>query len=168
MFSLFQCLYLFSQMCVPMCNCHIFVSILRAGAARTVKGQDRRTLTPTSSILYHQMPLIDTEKMLCVNWSVNGTFLNHRAEILDCFYPQCSPLLTPFRMCFSEHPLSNRMFEAGAASRCRQHLGIKKNLNNKEGRSATSHSAATSEENLHRTASARVPPRQTFACTNIC
>lgn len=67
-------LYLYSQMCVPMRDCCIFVSKLRAGAARTVKGQDRRTLMLASSILYRQMPSIDTEKMLCVNWSVNVTF----------------------------------------------------------------------------------------------
>lgn len=71
-------------------------------------------------------------------------------------------------MGFSEHPLSDRMFEAGAASRRPERLGLKKNLNDKERRSATSHSAATSEENLHHAASARVPPRPTFACTNIC
>lgn len=43
------------------------------------------------------------------------------------------------------------MFEAGAASRRLRHLGLKKeekNLNNKEERNETSHSAAPSEENL--------------------
>lgn len=71
-------------------------------------------------------------------------------------------------MGFPEHPVSNRVFAAGAASRRLKLLGIKKNLNDKERRSATSHSAATSEENLHHTASVRIPPRQTFACANIC
>lgn len=89
--------------------------------------------------------------------------LNHQSELLECFYPQCSPLLTSFHLGFSEHPLSNRVFEAGADSRRLNHLGIKKNLNDKERRSATSYSAATSEENLHHTASARVPPSP-----NVC
>lgn len=64
----------FTARCVFRCVTVIFLFPNRAGAARTVKGLDRRTSTLTSSILYRQMPSIDTEKMPCVNWSVNVTF----------------------------------------------------------------------------------------------
>lgn len=93
--------------------------------------------------------------------------LNHRSLLRNCFYPQCSSLLTSFHLCFPEHPVSNRVFEAGAASRCFRHLGLKKNLNNKEGRSEISHSAATSEEDLTTLHLQGLSPHQLCALTNI-
>lgn len=51
-----------------MCDRNTFLLEIRAGAVRTVEGQgDKPTLTLMSFIRYHQMPLIDTEKMRYVN-----------------------------------------------------------------------------------------------------
>lgn len=51
-----------------MCDCNTFILTIRAGAVRTVEGQeDKPMLTLMSFIRYHQMPLINTEKMLYVN-----------------------------------------------------------------------------------------------------
>lgn len=66
--SFFRCLFVPLQPDVYPNVWLIFLFPNRAGAARTVKDQDRPTSTLTSSIPYRQMPLIDTEKMRCVNW----------------------------------------------------------------------------------------------------
>lgn len=51
-----------------LCDCNAFVLKIRAGAVRTVEGREEKLrLTLMSFTRYHQMPLIDTEKMLCVN-----------------------------------------------------------------------------------------------------
>lgn len=64
-FSFIWCL---CQMRIPMGDCNTFVPKIRAGAVRTVEGQeDKPMLTLMSFIRYRQMPLIDTEKMLYVN-----------------------------------------------------------------------------------------------------
>lgn len=65
---LFWCLCFYSQMRIPVRDCNTFVLKIRAGAVRTVEGQeDQLMLTLMSFIRCHQMPLTDTEKMLYVN-----------------------------------------------------------------------------------------------------
>lgn len=66
--SFIWCLCFYSQMRILMCDCNTFVLKIRDGAVRTVEGQeDKPMLMLMSFIRYHQMPLIDTEKMLYVN-----------------------------------------------------------------------------------------------------